>query len=345
FPEGGLDAWLVVLGSYANAFGNTNSEHADYYTREYMTNYSTSEIGWIGGIQFCLIFSSAIVTGRLFDRGYLCIVASRDTSHVLTMFFWPVFMLSLTQKNQYYQVFLSQGVGVGLSCGLTYVPTLSVVSHYFQRRRALAMGCVSAGSALGAVLHPIILNKLFNNPSIGFHNGVRIDGGINTFLFLISVCLTKTRLPPKKNLKPIPFVRFLKEPAYALVCLGTALCFFGLFYPIFYLQLNAVSHGVDESLAFYALSVLNAASLFGRVTPMFYTHRLGVFNLLAFFNIALGVVACTMSVVHNLAGTMIFAVFYGFTNGGVIITFLPALLAHDQSEIGVRMGICFFFSG
>lgn len=32
--------------------------------------------------------------------------------------------------------------------------------------------------------------------------------------------------------------------------------FFGLFFPVFYLQLNAVSHGIDENFAFYSVSAL-----------------------------------------------------------------------------------------
>lgn len=98
-------------------------------------------------------------------------------------------MLSLSHENQYYQVtllsheyvissktdssmqvFLTNGLCLGLATGITYVPStlrsnflkavkptyrhavllgIGIVSHYFQRRRALAMGFVSSGSALG----------------------------------------------------------------------------------------------------------------------------------------------------------------------------------------------------
>lgn len=45
------------------------------------------------------------------------------------------------------QVFLAQGMGVGIACGVTYVPGFGLIPHYFQRRRALAMGIVSSVSA------------------------------------------------------------------------------------------------------------------------------------------------------------------------------------------------------
>jgi len=54
-------------------------------------------------------------------------------------------MLSLAQPHQYYQVFLAQGIGMGIGMGLMFLPAISVTSHYFRRRRTVAMGVVIAG--------------------------------------------------------------------------------------------------------------------------------------------------------------------------------------------------------
>jgi hypothetical protein len=54
-------------------------------------------------------------------------------------------MLSITQPHHYYQVFLCQGIGMGLALGLIIVPAVSVPSHYFRARRSLVMGIVFAG--------------------------------------------------------------------------------------------------------------------------------------------------------------------------------------------------------
>ena len=63
-------------------------------------------------------------------------------------------MLSLTHPHHYYQTFLSQGVGIGTGMGILFLPALSVPSHYFARRRSLAMGVVVAGASLGGVVWP-----------------------------------------------------------------------------------------------------------------------------------------------------------------------------------------------
>lgn len=55
-------------------------------------------------------------------------------------------MLSLAKPHNYYQNFLSQGIGMGLGMGMLFLPALSITSHYFRRRRSLAMGLVMAGA-------------------------------------------------------------------------------------------------------------------------------------------------------------------------------------------------------
>lgn len=55
-------------------------------------------------------------------------------------------MLSLVQPHHYYQNLLAQGVGIGLGMGLIMLPSLSIASHYFRRRRSLAIGFVVGGN-------------------------------------------------------------------------------------------------------------------------------------------------------------------------------------------------------
>jgi len=47
------------------------------------------------------------------------------------------------------QVFLAQGVTVGIGSGLLFIPSFAIVSTYFQKKRAFAVGIVTVGSSLG----------------------------------------------------------------------------------------------------------------------------------------------------------------------------------------------------
>lgn len=88
---------------------------------------------------------------------------------------------------------------MGLGLGMTFLPSLSIVSHHFRRRRALAIGIVSSGSSVGGIVFPIMLNRLFQSPHVGFANGVRASGAVVGSLLLLGNCLMRTRLPSKRQ--------------------------------------------------------------------------------------------------------------------------------------------------
>ena len=97
----------------------------------------------------------------------------------------------------------------------------SVISHYFHRRRVLAMSIVAAGSSLGAVVHPIMLNNTLNSP-LGFGNSVRASAGLVAGMLLVASLLMKERLPPPTDTTALlPALRkFAGDRAYVLVTLG-----------------------------------------------------------------------------------------------------------------------------
>jgi MFS family permease len=58
-----------------------------------------------------------------------------------------IMMLSLS--TTYWQVFLSQGICMGLGAGLLYIPSLALVGIWFDKKRAIALGIVMSGIAVG----------------------------------------------------------------------------------------------------------------------------------------------------------------------------------------------------
>jgi len=208
------------------------------------------------------------------------------------------------------------------------------------------MGVVACGTALGAVLHPIMLNQLFHGRA-GFHNGVRISAALNTCLLLVANIIMRTRLPPVKNSGSLQLLEFARDPPYVAIATGSLLVVCGLFFPSFFLQLDAIKHGVDPMLSFYFLSIMNATSIFGRTIPTFYAPRLGVINLLLFFTAGMGVLLFCLGTIKSAGGFAAFSVAFGFVSGGAISLTPPALasLAKDRGELGARIGVSFAISG
>ncbi|KAG0704162.1 hypothetical protein DFH29DRAFT_393802, partial [Suillus ampliporus] len=107
------------------------------------------------------------------------------------------FALSSAKPGQFCLVFIVQGVLAGTGMGLTYAPSIAVISHHFAKRRTLMVSLVTSGTPLGSTIHPTMLNRLLND-TVGCTRGVRASAGFVSALLLIS-CLsmrTRERLAP-----------------------------------------------------------------------------------------------------------------------------------------------------
>jgi MFS transporter, MCT family, solute carrier family 16 (monocarboxylic acid transporters), member 10 len=82
--------------------------------------------------------------------------------------------LSLVPEGGLWQIFLVQGVLLGIAIAFGAQPALAVLGHHFVRRRALVMGIVAAAGSVGGVCFPIIFTKLAATPTVGFAWSLRI---------------------------------------------------------------------------------------------------------------------------------------------------------------------------
>ncbi|KLO08380.1 MFS general substrate transporter [Schizopora paradoxa] len=358
--DGGFWAWATVFGvwivqftgfGYTNAFG----VYQDFYVRDFLSNKSSSQISWIGSVQVFLMMSSGIITGRLFDKGYFHRLMWIGSALVV----FSLFMLSLAKPGKYYQILLSQGIAFGIGSGMTYVPSVAVLAQHFPspHKRALVMTLVASGSSLGGVVHPIMLNNLFHG-STGFANGVRASAGmIGGLLFLVALPLMRTKYPKVTgaptttntgavNSKAM-VAKFFREPVYIACIFGMVLVMSGLFFPIFYIQLDAVQRGLNSTFSFYSLTILNVASIVGRVLPGFLAKKVGIVNLVLVFAAGCAALLFSLFGVKTVGGVVAFAILFGFFSGGFVSLLPPtmALQADSPAEIGARIGIAFSFVG
>ena len=199
------------------------------------------------------------IAGPVYDKGY---------AHELLLLgsFLIVFgQMMLSLCSSYYQVFLAQGVSIGIGTGCIFVSGVAILSTYFSTKLATATGIAASGSSIGGMLYPIIFYKL--QPQIGFAWATRVLGFIALATLAVSNIVLRVRVLPAARRKFFEFVAW-KELPYLFFNLGSFFAFFGLYAPFFYIQLFALETGImGPNLAFYVLAVLNAASTFGRIIP------------------------------------------------------------------------------
>ncbi|PBK71219.1 MFS general substrate transporter, partial [Armillaria solidipes] len=298
---------------------------------------SPSKISWIGSVQLCLQFTVGIFSGKLFDQGYF---HSLMISGAL-LFLFSSFMLSLAKPREFYQFLLAQGFGMGMGMGCVFLPALSIMSHYFRRRRAVAMGIVVASGSVGGVIYPIILNKIFPREGLGFPWAVRFIAFINIAFLVVANLIMKPRcrqLRPTRKRTPVDMSQIIHDPPYWVTIVGYVVSHF-------YLQLFSETHGVDPSFLTWTLPILNAGAAVGRFMPNFLADK---YVIIPSGIISSGMLWALLGV-RSVAGVALFGLVYGFVSGAFLTLASPAVAAFTRSptldDIGLRIGISCFFIG
>ncbi|KAN0091772.1 MFS general substrate transporter [Hyaloscypha variabilis] len=341
-PEGGFQAWTVVLGAWCCSFCcygwiNSIGVFQAYYENHQLKNYSSSTISWITSLEIFFMLFMGPVVGKLYDRyGPRYILLFGSLAHV-----FGLMMASISHK--YYQFLLAQGVVSAIGASAVFTPSLSAVATWFHHKRGLAFGITMSGSSAGGVIFPIMINHLI--PKVGFAWSMRIAAFMILGLLIIANLTVKIRTPPHPQ-PPMTLKEFfspLTERTYALTAAGNFLFVFGLFIPINYLIVQAIAGGMSPSLANYLIPILNAASLFGRIIPGILSDKFGRYNIFVVvaFLTAILILALWIPASSNI-GLMLFAGFFGFASGA-FISLGPALIAQISPihKIGIRQGLLF----
>ncbi|KAL4945323.1 hypothetical protein BDV06DRAFT_40124 [Aspergillus oleicola] len=336
-PDGGWLAWSQVLMAHFvifNTWGYINSfgVFQTYYTET--LGRSASDISWVGSIQIFLLFFIGTFSGRATDAGYFKITLAIGA--VLELF--CIFMTSLCTK--YWQLFLAQGLGQGIGCGLMFCPTIALTPTYFSKNRSIAIGIVASGSATGGLVFPAVVMRLL--PRIGFGWTMRTLGFISLATLTPCLVFLKQRLPPRKSGPIVEWAAF-KELSYSFFAIGMFLNFWGLYIGFFYIgSFSREVIGVSTTTSIDVLLLMNGIGLLGRVIPNGMADRFtGPLNMLIPFSFATGLIAFCWAGVHNVNGVYGWSALYGLSAAGIQSLFPATLstLTTDLKKMGARMGM------
>ncbi|EAW11402.1 MCT family MFS transporter [Aspergillus clavatus NRRL 1] len=319
YPEGGLEAWLVVFGSFMGLFAslgliNTIGTFQAYLQAHQLREYTPGNTGWIFGVYSFLTFFCGVQIGPVFDaKGPRFLVFAGS---VLTM----AMTIALGFCTQYWHFMIVIGVAGGIGASLIFTPAISAVGHFFNERRGVATGLAATGGSVGGIVFPLVLEALFQK--IGWAWATRVVALICLVLLVISCVLVKSRLPkkPASRENVLPDFRIFRDPKFALTTAGIFFVEWGLFVPISYISSYALDHGVSTKLSYQMVAFLNVGSFLGRAIPGFIADFLGRFNTLI-VTVALCLVcnACLWLTAGDSVPLMIvYCVIFGFASGSNI---------------------------
>ncbi|KAJ3479495.1 hypothetical protein NLI96_g9017 [Meripilus lineatus] len=336
-PDGGLRAWLVVLGAacgtfatfgYVNAWGVFQA----YYQETLLKDTPPSTIAWIGSIEYALIFIPGLVAGRIFDMGLFRIPLLLASIAVVAATFL------IAECKEYWQFLLCQGFAVGLSCGVIFGPMLGVNAHWFKKKRGLALGLVALGSSIGGTLFPIAARNLI--AAVGFPWTMRILGFIQLAALAVTNLTLRARLPPKPSPGPFVDLSAFKNPAYTIWCLSGFVSFLGLYTVLTYIDVSATHAGISNDFSFYLVSIANAGSGVGRIGGGIIADRIGAVNVMIPSTLIAAILTFAWPFATTKGSLVAVAIIYGIASG-VYVSLLAAPLMQmgDTRDVGLRVGM------
>lgn len=342
-PDGGLKAWLVV-GAAASimsmSFGMCNSYgvYQTYYEEKYQ-HVPSNVLSIIGALQAGLtLFMALPSTIAMIYVGPQLVVAIGGLLACLSFMF-----LSISKTVA--EIFIIQGLMFGLGSGIMYVHATGVTFQYFNKRKALAQGVITAGASLGGVYWPIGIRNLIDKVGFGWAN--RIIGFIYIPMVIIAVVFLRPRVKPKPKLDNENFLRLnftvLLNLRYLMVSVAWFLFLLALFPGFFYLDLFCIRAKVDPTFQQYTVAIINACACIFRVIPGFVGDKCGRMNLLIPALLLSGIFPLAMWIpASNAAVIMAFVVLWSCATG-VPIALFPPIIGQLFGGKDIPSYLSFFF--
>lgn len=101
-----------------------------------------------------------------------CTILTREFGRSIVMtvgvFMMSGGFISASFAKQIWQLYLSQGVVVGLGMGAIFIPAIAVLPQWFLKRRSLAQGLASCGSGFGGLAFSLGTSAMIEQLSLAW---------------------------------------------------------------------------------------------------------------------------------------------------------------------------------
>lgn len=200
-PDGGW-GWLVLAGSMlVNILVPGTIKSFGVLFVEFLEAFQAtpSAAAWIPALCYFLYSSLGPLSSILsvkYSYRTVTIIGGTFAAAGMIITYWA------TSVNFLY---VSYGVLVGTGAGLSFPPTVYIVTSYFVRLRGLANGLCISGSALGSIILPPVLRYLLVN--FGYRGACLIMGGITLNVWVAAIFYQ----PVEKHMKRVKKVKQVEK--------------------------------------------------------------------------------------------------------------------------------------
>ncbi len=320
-----------------------------------LTDFGWSRTMTAGAFSLVIIIRGSlfVVTGRLTDKYGPRIVVTTGG------FLLGMGYLLMSQISSVWHLYLFYGVFIGVGMSSAWIPQVSTVARWFEKRRGLAISMAPAGEGFGILIMVPVARWLI---SIYDWRSSYIVVGIIALVFVIAAAQFLRRDPSQMGLLPYG-EREVKKQSSNLEAAGLSLreaihtrefwllstVYFGFLFCLNTILAHIIIHttglGISATSAANILAIIGGMSVIGRLAMGVFADRAGSKSA-----IIIGLTILTMALLWlQLASVAwmlyLFAGIFGFVFGGLIIQF-PLITAErfGLTSHGTIFGIVSFIA-
>ncbi|KYN28918.1 Monocarboxylate transporter 12 [Trachymyrmex cornetzi] len=245
-PDGGW-GWVVLSSALIVNFlipGTVKSFGVLFVEFLHVFKASSTAASWMPALCYFLYSSlgplSSILSTKYSYRTVTLIGGTFAASGMMLSYF----------ANSVTYLYISYGLMVGIGAGLSFPPTVYIVTQYFEKLRGMATGLCISGSAIGTIVLPPLLQHLLDR--FGYRGAVLIMGAI-TLNTLVCGLLYH---PVEQHMKIVPLDDGIDNGALTLDDNTN----FMILLPSY-----AIAEGFDKNSSALLLSIVSALDLIGRI--------------------------------------------------------------------------------
>lgn len=240
---------------------------------------------------------------------------------------------------------LAQGVLVGLGTAATFGPLIADISHWFVKRRGLAVACAACGNYLAGVLWPTFIQW-----SLASHDWRE------TYLMIAAICLV-TMVPLALILRrPPPETAFAAAPGtsafgaqttglspsalqWLLVVAGIGCCV-AMSMPQVHIVAYCVDLGFGVAPGADMLALMTGAGIISRLASGFVADKIGGVKTLLIGSVLQCAALFLYIPFNGLASLYLVSLIFGLSQGGIVPSYAVIVREYlPAREAGQRVGL------
>jgi MFS family permease len=278
-----------------------------------------------------------IVMGRIMDRlGVLFAI-------VLGIALLSTGYIAAGLSRTLWQYALSYGLLIGLGTSAMFAPLMADISHWFHKRRGIAVSVCSCGNALSGAIWPPILQHFISTEG---WRGTHIGYGVFAAAFLLPLCLAFRRRAPKVALGSAAAAAFTPKHIsvspgalqWLLMIAGVGCCV-AMATPQVHIVAYCSDLGYGAARGAEMLAVMLLMAVVSRLFAGFIADRIGAMETLILGSILQAVTLLLYLPYDGLVSLYVVSALFGLFQGGIIPMY--AVVVRDfypPKEAGQRVG-------